>query len=99
MKAVHVLITGHVQGVWYRDSTRQQALALGVEGFVRNLRDGRVEGWFQGPDEAVDALVAWCRTGPELARVTDVALEDRNPREIDGFYVAADAKEPGAWAH
>jgi len=69
---VHLHITGRVQGVWYRGSTQREARALGLSGWVRNLPDGRVEAEACGPREALEALVAWCHDGPELASVTDV---------------------------
>lgn len=72
---VHVYISGRVQGVFFRDSTRGMALALGVSGWVRNLPDGRVEGVFEGPMEEAEELVAWCRQGPPNALVTDVKAE------------------------
>lgn len=74
-KRCHVHITGKVQGVWFRESTRQEADRLGVKGWVQNLPDGRVEGVFEGPDEAVDALVTWCHTGPSNARVDQVQVD------------------------
>lgn len=76
MKRVHVWISGQVQGVWYRESTKKAAQALGVTGWVKNRSDGRVEGVFEGPAEAVDQLVAWCGHGPERARVDVVHVED-----------------------
>lgn len=74
-------IFGRVQGVWYRESMRMEAERLGVTGWVRNRRDGSVEAVVQGSPAAVDAIVAWARRGPELARVTDVQLS-----ESDGSY-------------
>ena len=76
MKRVHLWISGRVQGVWFRESTKRAAEALGVVGWVRNRPDGRVEGIFEGPAGAVDQLVAWCRHGPERARVDAVHVED-----------------------
>lgn len=74
MERLTLTIAGRVQGVWYRASTRQEAERLGLVGWVRNLADGRVEAMAEGPRGALKALAAWCRTGPPLARVTDVAL-------------------------
>lgn len=76
---LHLLISGVVQGVSYRYSMGEQARAARLHGWVRNLRDGRVEAIVQGPAAAVDALVAWCRRGPPGARVDEVitaALDD-----------------------
>ncbi len=67
-----VVVTGRVQGVWFRDSCRTEARALGIAGWVRNRADGAVEGEFEGPAAAVDRLVDWCRTGPPRARVEAV---------------------------
>jgi acylphosphatase len=71
-KAVDVRITGMVQGVSFRAYARQQAQGLGVTGWIRNEPDGSVAGHFEGPDEAVDALVTWCRQGPAYAEVDGV---------------------------
>ncbi|MDX1611704.1 MAG: acylphosphatase [Candidatus Thermoplasmatota archaeon] len=88
MQQVHVFISGKVQGVFFRDSTRRQAQALGVNGWVRNLPDGRVEGVFQGEEKAVDELLAWCKQGPERARVSDLVVEPQAPEEaFEGFRV------------
>lgn len=69
----HLLITGHVQGVWYRESMCQEAARLGVTGWVRNCTDGTVEALVSGTPEAVDALTEWARRGPPLARVESLA--------------------------
>ena len=68
----HLFISGVVQGVSYRASTRQQAQRLGVAGWVRNLQDGRVEAVVQGPGDKVDDLIRWCRQGPPAAKVEKV---------------------------
>ena len=75
MKALHLRISGSVQGVWFRESMRQEAERLGVAGWVRNRADGTVEAVIQGRDEAVDALLAWAHKGPPLARVKQVAVQ------------------------
>lgn len=69
------LVSGRVQGVWFRGSTRQKALALGLAGWARNLPDGRVEVVASGPARDVDTLCAWLHHGPTLARVDDVSCE------------------------
>jgi acylphosphatase len=88
-RRLRILVSGRVQGVWFRASTREQALALGLDGDVRNLADGRVEIHAEGPTEAVDALVAWCRVGPSGARVAQVEVEEEPPVGAgSGFRVA-----------
>lgn len=88
MKRVRLRVRGRVQGVWYRASTRARAEELGLRGWVRNRRDGSVEAEAEGPDAAVDALVAWCREGPPLAEVTSVEVEELAPGGVEeGFRV------------
>jgi len=70
-----LFISGRVQGVNYRESMRAEAERLGVAGWVRNRRDGRVEALVQGAPHSVDALIAWAHKGPPAARVTDVEVE------------------------
>jgi acylphosphatase len=70
-----ILITGRVQGVFYRHSTKQKAEALGLGGWVRNLPDGSVEIEAEGPKDKIGSLIAWCRHGPPNAVVDGVAIE------------------------
>ena len=85
---VRLLISGRVQGVWYRASTKQQADDLGLTGWVRNCQSGQVEVIAEGADAAIDKLISWCRTGPSMARVTDVQVEFGDYRgEFVGFGV------------
>ena len=70
----HVIIQGLVQGVFFRSSTKEKALQLGVGGWVRNLPDGGVEALFEGEKKKVEELVAWCYKGPPGARVMKVDL-------------------------
>jgi acylphosphatase len=85
---VRAVVTGLVQGVWYRESCRREAVALGVTGEVRNTARGTVEIEAQGTRAAVDALLRWAQVGPPAARVTHLAVEDLPPREESGFRVA-----------
>lgn len=84
--AVRVRIEGRVQGVWFRGWTRDQATALGLDGWVRNLADGTVEALFAGPSDAVGAMVEACWVGPPAARVTDVAASPAETPEEPGFH-------------
>jgi acylphosphatase len=74
IKAVHVMITGRVQGVGYRAWVRRTADALGISGWVHNCRTGEVEAVFSGPGPSVDRMVAACREGPSWARVAEVRI-------------------------
>jgi len=83
-----VRITGRVQGVWFRQSTRQTAAGFAVTGWVRNNPDGSVEAVFEGEEAAVKAVINWCQTGPELARVDSVSAKWRAATgEFAGFAV------------
>ena len=83
--ARRIRVRGRVQGVFFRDSCRSQAEALGVRGWVANEPDGTVAGHFEGPADAVDALVDWCRTGPPQASVDGVDVEEAEPSGARGF--------------
>jgi acylphosphatase len=82
-----LLIAGRVQGVFFRASCADEARRLGVLGFARNLRDGRVEVVVEGDADAVDALVEWCRHGPPNARVDAVEIVDEAPEGLVRFAV------------
>jgi acylphosphatase len=68
----HVVVHGFVQGVWFRQSTKDEAMRLGVSGWVRNLPNGDVEAVFEGEKKKVEEIVAWCHRGPAGAQVTSV---------------------------
>ena len=87
MRRVCVTVSGRVQGVFYRATCARLAREKGLAGIVRNRPDGGVEAVFEGPPDAVEAMVAWCRQGPELARVDQVELRDEEPRGEAGFRV------------
>jgi len=72
---VHVIVAGRVQGVSFRYFTREKAISLGLKGWVRNLRDGRVECEFEGDRDALERMLDFCREGPRWAKVTKVEVE------------------------
>ena len=79
MKSIRVIVSGRVQGVWFRAWTTEKAQGLGLDGWVSNRGDGSVEAVFSGDEAAVDDMVAACGKGPPLARVTDVVTEACEP--------------------
>lgn len=85
--AVRVVISGRVQGVWYRGWTVSEAVAAGLDGWVRNRSDGTVEAVFSGASDRVDAMIAACRSGPPAARVAGIErFDDTDPPAQTGFY-------------
>jgi acylphosphatase len=82
-----VVIHGHVQGVFFRDSTRRLAERHGVAGWARNNRDGTVEAVFEGEPDAVERLVAFAREGPRGAAVERVDVFDEEPEGMTGFSI------------
>jgi acylphosphatase len=85
--AKHVVLSGRVQGVWFRQFTRQNACALGVNGWVRNRPDGTVEMWAEGSSQAVLALLARCQDGPPRAEVASISAKDVRPLGIGRFQI------------
>ena len=83
---IRVLISGRVQGVWYRGWTVGEARAVGLDGWVRNRSDGKVEAVFSGPLDRVEAMIDACRVGPPAARVTSIeCFDDADPPSHSGF--------------
>lgn len=76
-----------MQGVFFRASCAEQARRLGLSGWVRNRDDGAVEAVFEGPDDAVEAIERWCRSGPPLAHVEHVIVSPEPPEGTHGFRV------------
>jgi acylphosphatase len=87
MSSARFLVSGRVQGVFFRASTRDEALRLGLSGYARNLADGRVEVVASGRDEAVRELEQWLWQGPPAARVEDVARNEWDAPVAQGFAV------------
>jgi acylphosphatase len=82
-----IVVAGDVQGVNFREICRSIATENGVGGWVRNLRDGRVEAVFEGPPDTVDRVVAWAQDGPTAATVADVAVHLEQPEGLTTFVV------------
>ena len=83
----HVVVTGRVQGVFFRDSLRQRAEAHGVAGWACNRGDGAVEAVLEGSPDEVGRLVDFCRTGPRGAEVEDVEVSEEEPEGLSGFSI------------
>jgi acylphosphatase len=82
-----VVVSGLVQGVFFRDTCRREAQRAGVAGWVRNRRDGAVEAVFEGPRGSVDRMVEWCRHGPSRARVRELTILPEEPEGLREFVV------------
>lgn len=82
-----VVVHGLVQGVFFRDTCRQEAQRRGVAGWVENANDGTVRAEFEGPREAVEELLSWCRRGPSRAHVSRVEVTDLPPTAADTFEI------------
>ena len=88
LQRARVRVSGQVQGVFFRDSTRQKAEELGLAGWVRNMPDGHVEALFEGPSEKVEEIVRWCKEGPQHASVENVDTDFESAGgDLEGFEV------------
>jgi acylphosphatase len=83
----HVTVHGDVQGVFFRESARRKATEAGVSGWIANRSNGTVEAVFEGPPEAVEELVEFCREGPTAATVERTDVTDEEPEGLTGFDV------------
>jgi len=83
----HVYVSGRVQGVFFRATTRDRAREVGADGWVRNLADGRVEAVFEGSPEQVEAMVDFCHEGSPAASVSDVEVEEEPSEGLEGFEI------------
>jgi acylphosphatase len=85
---VHVIISGRVQGVWFRAYTKQKAVQLGLTGWVRNTLDGNVEAVFEGEENLIQEMLDWCHHGPPSAEVEKVEVEKQTPsNDFDQFSI------------
>jgi acylphosphatase len=82
-----VLISGLVQDVWFRATTAKQAARAGVDGWVRNLEDGRVEAVLEGTADSVDEMIDFCSRGPEMAHVDRIEVVEESPENLEGFRI------------
>jgi acylphosphatase len=87
MTRKRVIVSGRVQGVFFRDTTRRRAESAGVAGWARNTPDGSVEAVFEGESEVVAELVEFCRRGPARAEVASIEVEDEKPEGLVGFEI------------
>jgi acylphosphatase len=86
-KTVSILVTGRVQGVWYRKYTMYKAIELGIKGYVRNMPDDSVYILATGTPEQLDALVQWCYIGSPKSKVEKVTVLDESFLEMNGFNI------------
>ncbi len=82
MKQLHTIISGKVQGVWFRQSCADEANRLGLAGWARNLAGGGVEAVFEGDEKMLALMVEWCHQGPRLARVDGVDITENAPEGL-----------------
>jgi acylphosphatase len=87
MQTIVINVTGRVQGVFFRQSAREKALALGITGTVRNLADGSVQVKATGTKEQLNGLVDWCRQGPARAEVSGVTSQEEILQSFTGFTI------------
>jgi len=74
MNKARIIIAGRVQGVFFRDNTRREAMLRGLNGWVKNRQDGQVEALFEGNKEIIEDMIKWCHQGPTFSRVDNVAV-------------------------
>lgn len=87
MKTVHLLISGKVQGVFFRDSARKEAHKLGITGWIKNRPDEKVEAMVSGMEKDVDAFVDWCKSGPDRAEVEEVIVSTKEQTQFKKFEI------------
>jgi len=87
LKAYDVIVTGKVQGVFFRASTLRTAIDLSLSGWVQNQADGTVRIWVEGPPEQLQQFISWCHEGPDYASVADVISEPHTPQGFTEFEI------------
>jgi len=87
MKCVHLIVSGRVQGVFFRDNTRKKATELGLKGYAKNLHDGNVEVVAEGNEEKIKELIEFIKKGPGIASVTGVQMRHKEPENFKNFEI------------
>lgn len=87
MKCVHLIVSGRVQGVFFRDNTRRKATELGLHGYAKNLKDGNVEVIAQGNKDKINELIDFIKKGPGIAKVADMKIKHKEPENFNKFEI------------
>ena len=87
MKCVHLIVSGRVQGVFFRDNTRRKAIELGLNGYAKNLSDGTVEVVVQGDEEKINELIEFIKKSPGTAKVADIKIKHKEPENFAKFEI------------
>lgn len=87
MQTLHLIITGKVQGVFFRAKAKSEAEKYGIKGWIKNTHDKKVEALITGEPAILDMFIEWCKKGPEKARVEEVLITERSEKEFEGFEI------------
>ena len=87
MKCIHLIVSGRVQGVFFRNNTRKKATGLGLNGYAKNLENGAVEIVAEGNEEKIQELIEFIRNGPGIAKVTEIKIKQKMPENFKSFEV------------
>lgn len=87
MKSVHLIVSGRVQGVFFRNNTRKKAIELGLNGYAKNLHDGNVEVVAEGKEEKINELIEFIKKNPGIAKVADIKIKEKNFENFKGFEI------------
>ena len=87
MKSVHLIVSGRVQGVFFRDNTRKKAIELGLHGYAKNLEDGNVEVVAQGDEEKINEFIEFIKKGPGIAKVENIQIKHKELEKFDKFEI------------
>jgi acylphosphatase len=87
MQTLHLLITGKVQGVFFRAKAKEEAVKYGIRGWIKNTHDNHVEALITGEPDLLDLFIEWCKRGPEKARVKEVLVSKHPEKEFDDFEI------------